>query len=83
MEIVGDLAHYLPSQIICRIMGIPLEDRDLFTQWTAARTNAFFAKFLPEDVIQSLVDAGNSLADYFDDLVKIRRKDLRKQEGLE
>lgn len=77
MEIVGDLAHYLPAQIICRIMGIPLEDRDLFTQWTAARTNAFFARFLPEDVIQSLVDAGNSLADYFDDLVKIRRQNLQ------
>ena len=76
MDIIADLAHLLPAQIVCRIMGVPDADRELFTRWTAARTNAFFAKFLPEEVIQSLVDAGNEMADYFDELVKERRKNL-------
>ncbi len=76
MDIIADLAHLLPAQIVCRIMGVPDADRELFTHWTAARTNAFFARFLPEEVIQSLVDAGNEMADYFDDLVKERRRNL-------
>ena len=75
MDLIADLAHLLPSQIVCRIMGVPGADRDLFTSWTAARTNAFFARFLPDDTVQSLVDAGNEMADYFDVLVRERRKD--------
>ncbi|MGD9021528.1 MAG: cytochrome P450, partial [Lysobacterales bacterium] len=74
MDLIADLAHLLPAQIVCRIMGVPDADRELFTHWTAARTNAFFARFLPDEVIQSLVDAGNEMADYFDDLVRERRK---------
>ncbi|MCZ0944930.1 MAG: hypothetical protein OXJ53_17915 [Gammaproteobacteria bacterium] len=62
MDLIDDLAHLVPSQIVCRIMGVPDEDREIFSQWTAARTNAFFAKFLPEDVIASLVRAGNEAA---------------------
>ena len=77
MDVIADLAHLVPAQIVCRIMGIPDADRELFATWTAARTNAFFAKFLPDNVIQSLVDAGNEMADYFDDLVKQRRKNLK------
>ncbi|MEM7020306.1 MAG: cytochrome P450, partial [Pseudomonadota bacterium] len=77
MDIIADLAHLVPSQIVCRIMGVPDSDREMFTHWTAARTNAFFAKFLPEEVIQSLVNAGNEMADYFDEMVKARRKDLQ------
>lgn len=74
MDIIANLAKLVPSQIVCRIMGVPEEDREIFARWTAARTNAFFAKFLPEDVIQSLVQAGNEMADYFDEMVKERRK---------
>ena len=77
MDVIADLAHLVPAQIVCRIMGIPDADRELFSSWTAARTNAFFAKFLPDNVIQSLVDAGNQMADYFDDLVRERRKKLK------
>jgi cytochrome P450 len=77
MDVIEDLAHLVPSQIVCRIMGVPDEDRELFSRWTAARTNAFFAKFLPAEIIASLVQAGNDMADYFDVMVKARRKDLK------
>ena len=77
MDLIDDLAHLVPSQIVCRIMGVPDEDREIFSQWTAARTNAFFAKFLPEQVIASLVQAGNEMADYFDAVVKARRRSLQ------
>lgn len=77
MDVIEDLAHLVPSQIVCRIMGVPDEDRDIFSHWTAARTNAFFAKFLPEEVISTLVQAGNEMADYFDAMVKERRQNLQ------
>jgi cytochrome P450 len=76
MEIIADMAHLVPSRMICQIMGVPMEDRGLFNEWTAARTNAFFAKYLPEDVKQRTRDAGHAMADYFEDLVKVRRKSL-------
>lgn len=77
MDLIADLAHLVPAQIVCRIMGIPDADRKLFASWTSARTNAFFARFLPDDVIQSLVDAGNEMADYFEELVRERRRHLK------
>lgn len=77
MDVIEDLAHLVPSQIVCRIMGVPDEDREIFSHWTAARTNAFFAKFLPEEVISTLVQAGNEMADYFDAMVKERRQNLQ------
>lgn len=76
MEIVENLARYVPSRMMCRIMGVPLEDRDLFNEWTAARTNAFFARFLPPEVQKRTRDAGCAMADYFEALVKVRRNKL-------
>jgi hypothetical protein len=74
MDVIRDLAHVVPSRMVCRIMGIPDEDRDLFDEWTAARTSAFFARFLPPEVQKRTRDAGTALADYFDRLVAQRRK---------
>ena len=76
MDAVHDLALYVPSRMICRIMGVPEADRLQFTEWTAARTNAFFARFLPDDVKQRVRDAGSAMADYFDALAEERRKNL-------
>lgn len=74
MEIIAQMAHYVPSRMMCQIMGIPEQDRELFNEWTAARTNAFFAKFLPPEVQKRTRDAGNALADYFEALLAERRK---------
>jgi cytochrome P450 len=76
MEIIRDMAHLVPSRMVCQIMGVPERDRELFNEWTAARTNAFFARFLPPEVQQRTRDAGCAMADYFEALVKERRKNL-------
>ena len=75
MEVIDSLARNIPSTMICKIMGVPDEDREKFIAWTAARTNAFFGKFLPEDVQMFCRNAGEEMADYFDDLVAKRRAD--------
>lgn len=74
MELINDMARYVPSRMMCHIVGIPEADRDLFIEWTGARTNAFFARFLPEDVKQRTRDAGLAMADYFEAMVRERRK---------
>ena len=76
MEIIRDMAHLVPSRMMCQIMGVPERDRELFNEWTAARTNAFFARFLPPEVQQRTRDAGHAMADYFEALVAERRKHL-------
>jgi hypothetical protein len=76
MDIVPHMAHDVPSRMVCKIMGIPESDREKFNDWTAARTNAFFAKFLPPEVQQRTRDAGHAMADYFDALLAERRKNL-------
>lgn len=78
MEVVEDLALRIPSRMICRIMGLPEEDIDQFTVWTAARTNAFFARFLPEDVVEQTRQAGEQMADYFEEQIKLRRANPRE-----
>lgn len=74
MDVVEDMASLVPSRMMCHIMGVPMADRPLFNEWTAARTNAFFARFLPADVQQRTRDAGEAMADYFEALVRERRK---------
>ena len=76
MDVVPHMAHNVPSRMVCKIMGIPECDREKFNEWTAARTNAFFAKFLPPEVQQRTRDAGNAMADYFEALMRERRKKL-------
>ncbi len=76
MDVVPHMAHKVPSRMVCKIMGIPECDREKFNEWTAARTNAFFARFLPPEVQQRTRDAGNAMADYFEALLPERRKNL-------
>ncbi|MEG9862994.1 MAG: cytochrome P450 [Parvularculales bacterium] len=76
MDVIPALAHEVPSRMICQIMGVPMADRQIFNEWTAARTNAFFAKFLPPDVQERTRNAGEAMEDYFRVLLAERKKDL-------
>lgn len=76
MDVVPDMAHNVPSRMICKIMGIPEADREKFNGWTATRTNAFFAKFLPPEIQQRTREAGHAMADYFEALLAERRRNL-------
>ncbi|CAA0111152.1 Cytochrome P450 monooxygenase PikC [Zhongshania aliphaticivorans] len=76
LDIIKDLAMVVPSRMVCAIMGIPEEDREMFDRLTALRTNGFFGRFLPLEVQQQLRQAGIDIADYFEKLVAKRRKSL-------
>lgn len=71
-DIIGDLAFPLPVIVIAELIGVPVEDRDQFKEWTGA-----LARSLDPVVTQEIVEAANNATDsfveYFTRLVAKRR----------
>ena len=76
MDVIADLALPVPSTVICEMIGVPLEDREKFTVWTAEATHGLAGEIAPPDVLARARAAGESLGDYFQELIAARRMDL-------
>jgi cytochrome P450 len=76
LDVITDLALPVPSTVICEMMGVPVEDRERFTVWTAQATFGLAAPILPREVVETAATAGMSLAEYFQNLIAIRRTSL-------
>ena len=76
MDVISDLALPVPSTMICEMMGVPLADRDRFTEWTAESTHLLAALFAPPDVVERGIAAAQQLRAYFEALISERRKHL-------
>ena len=77
VDIIQGLALPVPSQLICEMLGVPLSDRDCFTEWTALATHGLRGSFLPEDERERVTAGFGELAAYFQDLIAERRGALR------
>lgn len=77
MDVIADLALPVPSTIICEMLGVPLQDRDQFTQWTAQATFGLAAVLLPREEVEKARAAGKALNAYFEKLIAERRADPR------
>ena len=73
MDVIADLALPVPSTVICEMMGVPLEDRPRFTNWTGDATHLLAAEFAPAEVVQRGLSAAGNLALYFQQLIETRR----------
>ena len=76
MDVIADLALPVPSTLICEMLGVPVDDRGRFTEWTAKATHALAAQFLPPDVMAETMAAAMQLAQYFATLIEERRAHL-------
>ena len=76
MDVIADLALPVPATLICEMLGVPVEDRDRFTRWTAKATHGLAAQFLPPDQMAEAMGAALALAQYFQDLIGERRTRL-------
>jgi cytochrome P450 len=76
MDVIADLALPVPSTLICQMMGVPLEERVRFTEWTAKATFGLAAGVAPPELVAEAATAGMSLAGYFTELVEARRASL-------
>jgi hypothetical protein len=75
MDVVSDLALPVPATLICEMLGVPVEDRDRFTEWTTDATHGLAVRraVSPPELIERVDRARNGLAGYFNDLIAERR----------
>lgn len=74
MDVIAELALPVPSTLICEMLGVPVGDRDQFTDWTAAATYVLAGDLATEQQIADAKRAGIELAAYFHALAEERRK---------
>jgi cytochrome P450 len=75
-DLVEGLAHPLPSQLICEMLGVPTADRERFTEWTAVSTHLLRGVFLEGEERARVEAAAGELATYFEALIAERRSRL-------
>lgn len=76
-EVVEDFAYPLPVAVICRLLGVPLDDELQFSRASALLAQALdpFSTItgVPEEVANERQQAGTWLRDYFHGLIDKRR----------
>lgn len=80
MDVIGDLAYPLPATVIMELMGLPVEERDQFKQWS----DDFFAALgvvhhepeVFETARKSLAEVTDYICNLRDQLQKDPRDDL-------
>lgn len=79
-EVVDDYAYPLPVAVICRLLGVPLEDESEFSQASALLAQALdpFATFTgsPSESFKERIAAGTWLREYLHGLIDRRRSRL-------
>ncbi|MEV6639678.1 cytochrome P450 [Amycolatopsis sp. NPDC051371] len=64
VDVIEHLAFPLPLVVICELLGVPLDERHQFRDWTTA---------LMEDVPDRVLPASRDMEDYFDKLIFAKR----------
>jgi cytochrome P450 len=75
-DVIAQLARPVPSTIICEMLGVPLADRELFTDWTAQVTHLLMPQFMSDAQRDRSATSVFALADYFNALVATRKRKL-------
>jgi cytochrome P450 len=74
MDLIEEFAYPLPITMICELLGIPFDSREVFKQWNIDIARGLDAVFLVPEVAQTAAAARAALSGYFRSLVAERRK---------
>ncbi len=76
-DVISDLAYPLPVAVICRLLGVPLEDEPGFSRASALLAQALDPFFTitgePADGMEERIRAGQWLRNYLHELIELRR----------
>jgi cytochrome P450 len=72
-DFVDDFAHFLPSTVLCEMLGIPAEDHARFAHWTALISQSFSPALQPETIV-AIEDALVGLNQYVGELIEERHQ---------
>jgi cytochrome P450 len=77
VDLVEEVAYPLPVQVICEMLGVPIEDRELFHQWSADLVLTL-DPVIAVDVLERGDRAALGFADYFTRLLPDRQAHPRE-----
>ncbi len=73
-DLMTSLAKPLPVEVIAELLGVPLDDRERFAEWSHAMARALDPPFLQHpDTVEPAVRARQSFVAYFRSLAEQRR----------
>ena len=75
MDLIEEFAYPIPVNVICEMLGVPVEDHERFKGWSLDIARGLDAILLPadSDVPKRSAAARTGLADYFRELIARRR----------
>ena len=76
MDVIPSLAYPLPVQVICEMLGVPIEDRDRIRVWSR-QIAPILDPIVTAEAQAGIEEAADHLDAYWDELIEDRRKDLR------
>lgn len=72
-DVVADFAYPLPVAVICRLLGVPLEDEPRFSRASAVLAKALDPFLTSDAELEDSLNAGADLRDYLHGLIAQRR----------
>jgi cytochrome P450 len=74
IEVIEDLAYPLPVNVICEMIGVPPEDHVKFREWSREAARSLDPEeVLPPEVLERRRKTIESFAEYFMNLIDVRR----------